>query len=131
MTGDFTVDGDPVGRAVADAADAARREVFERTARRWVDEEVRRAATGRTADVVGALLEGVDQARFLDADHEPDRAAIQAWVDRVAPAPVAQFGDPLVQGFRGVPAPGRVDMAAVIRQKVRDGDVEPGPVRYP
>jgi len=45
---------------------------------------VRAAAAGRVADV-DALLEGINPAKFLTDDGEPDRDAISVWVDRIAP----------------------------------------------
>lgn len=63
--------------------------------------EIRAAAAGRNVDV-DALLEGVDATRFVNDAGEVDRAAISAWVDRVAPAtePTARTFD-LGQGARG------------------------------
>lgn len=50
-----------------------------------VEDAVRAAAGGRNVDV-DALLDGLDRTRFLDDNGNPDRDAIQSWIDRVAPA---------------------------------------------
>lgn len=71
--------------AVDKAKTEARAEVTAQFGGRLASEAVRAAAAGRVADV-DALLEGIDPARFLGDDGEPDRDAIGAWVDRIAPA---------------------------------------------
>lgn len=72
-------------RAVSQAKAEGRTEALREAGTRLVDAEVRAAATGRGVDT-DALLEGLDRSKFLDAEGEPDRDAIQAWIDRVAPA---------------------------------------------
>jgi len=64
-----------------------------------VDDAVRAAAGGRNVDV-DALLEGLDRTRFLDDDGSPDRDAIQAWIDRIAPAQEQPGFPSLEQGTR-------------------------------
>lgn len=66
-----------------------------------VEDAIRAAAGGRNVDI-DALLDGVDRTKFLDDDGNPDRDAIQAWIDRLAPAEQEQgFRAPnLEQGTR-------------------------------
>lgn len=71
-------------KAVETARNEARTETLRTVGGRLVDAEVRVAAAGRNVDV-DALLEGLDRARFLTDDGEPDSKAIAGWVDRVAP----------------------------------------------
>ena len=89
-----------VATARSEAADEARRTY----GGRLVAAEMRVAAAGRSVDV-DALLEGIDPARFLGDDGEPDRAAVAAWVERVAPKQAAEQGSgnplDLGQGTRG------------------------------
>lgn len=73
-------------KAVAVARTEATTEALRTVGARLVDAEVRVAAAGRNVDV-DALLEGLDRARFVGDDGEPDRKAIAAWVDRIAPKP--------------------------------------------
>ena len=73
-------------RAVEEARKAARSEVLLEVGASRVDDAVRVAAAGRPVDV-DALLEGLDRKRFLDEEGQPDRDAIAAWVDRIAPQP--------------------------------------------
>lgn len=84
-------------RAVAEAKAAGRAEALKEAGALLVDASVKAAAAGRGIDVE-ALLEGVDRGRFLDDAGKPDTKAIQAWVDRVAPA-----------GTGGTPNGGRPD----------------------
>lgn len=90
-------------KAVAEARDQARAEVLAQVGARLVDAEVRAAAAGRQVDT-DALLEGLDRSRFLTDEGEPDREAIQAWVDRIAPVASADdtssFATDLGQGAR-------------------------------
>lgn len=76
-------------RAVEEARRAARREALAEVGASRVDDAVRVAASGRAVDV-DALLEGLDRSRFLGEDGVPDRDAVAAWVDRVAPKPAEQ-----------------------------------------
>lgn len=71
-------------KAVAVAKAEGRAEALREIAATRVEDAVRVAAAGRTVDV-DALLEGLDRNRFVGEDGDPDRDAIQAWVDRVAP----------------------------------------------
>lgn len=72
-------------KAVAQAKVEARTETLREVGGRLAESAIRVAAAGRPVDVE-ALIEGIDAARFLDDDGEPDTKAITAWVDRVAPA---------------------------------------------
>lgn len=93
-------------KAVADAAEAARAETLAKVGTQLVAAEVRVATAGRSVDA-DALLDGIDPAKFLGDDGAPDRDAIAAWIDRVAPAPTETNGTPataavdLGQGARG------------------------------
>lgn len=89
-------------KAVKAAKDEGKAEGIRLGATKVAQAEIRAAAAGRPVDV-DALLEGVDATRFVGDDGEVDRAAIKAWIDKVAPA-----GDPatpppldLGQGARG------------------------------
>lgn len=73
-------------KAVALARTEARTEALREVGVARVDDAVRVAAAGRTVDV-DALLEGLDRTRFVGDDGEPNRDAIAAWVDRIAPKP--------------------------------------------
>jgi len=72
-------------KAVALARSEGEQTAIQKVGGRLVDAEVRIAAAGRPVDV-DALLEGLDRARFLTEDGEPDTEAISTWVDRIAPA---------------------------------------------
>lgn len=91
-------------RAVAEARTEERQLVTREYGARLVAAEVRAAAAGRPVDV-DALLEGVDLGRFLDDEAEPDRRAINDWLDRIAPRPDTSSTIPpmidLGQGNRG------------------------------
>jgi hypothetical protein len=71
-------------KAVAEASAQGRAEALAHVAGRLVDAEVRAAAAGRGIDA-DALLEGLDRSRFLGDDDEPDREAVEAFLDRLAP----------------------------------------------
>jgi hypothetical protein len=73
-------------KAVAQARAEARIEALREAATGRVDDAVRAAIADRSVDVE-ALLEGLDRSRFVTDDGEPDRKAIAAWVDRIAPKP--------------------------------------------
>lgn len=73
---------------------------------RLVAAEFTAAAAGRQVNL-DALLTGLDRSRFLK-DGEPDRDAIKAFVDAIAPAepqqpPVPPRGPDLEQGYRTPP----------------------------
>lgn len=72
-------------RAIAEAREAGKSEALTTVGSRLVEAEFRVASAGRNLDV-DAVLEAVDPARFLTDDGEPDKEAITAWVDRIAPA---------------------------------------------
>jgi len=71
-------------KAIAEARDAARAEAAREFGTRIAVEALRGVATGRVGDV-DALIEGLDPTKFLDDDGQPDRDAIQSWIDKVAP----------------------------------------------
>lgn len=73
-------------KAVATAKAEGRAEAMREIAAARVEDAVRVAAAGRSVDL-DALIEGLDKARFVNGEGEVDRDAIQAWVDRIAPAP--------------------------------------------
>lgn len=64
-----------------------------------VADAIRVATAGRDLDV-DALLEGLDRSRFLTESGEPDREAITAWIERIAPKSEPKTPD-LGQGARG------------------------------
>ena len=76
-------------KAIAQAKVEARAEVLRELGSERVADAVRVATAGRNLDV-DALLEGLDASRFLNEDGTPDRDAIAAWIDRIAPAQVEQ-----------------------------------------
>lgn len=84
-------------QAVAKARDEATATVRAEMGASLAAEAIRAAATGRVADV-DALLEGVNPAKWLDENGSPDRDAIAAWIDRVAPPKTEpeQAGSPLL-----------------------------------
>lgn len=88
-------------KAVATARAEARTETLREIGESRVDDAVRVATAGRSVDV-DALLEGLDRGRFIDDEGQPDRDAIAAWVDRIAPPtdPAAPQPVDLGQGAR-------------------------------
>ncbi len=72
-------------KAVMAAKAEGRTEALREAGQGRVEDAVRAAAGGRQVDV-DALLDGLDRTKFLDDDGQPDRDAIQAWIDRIAPA---------------------------------------------
>lgn len=85
-----------VDAAIAKARDETTAQVTAQFGTRLAGEAIRAAAVGRVADV-DALIEGVDAGKFLDAEGNPDRDAITAWMDRIAPVVVEQTpGTPLL-----------------------------------
>lgn len=87
-------------KAIDIARKEARAEVLREVGGKVVDAEVRAAVAGRDIDA-DALLEGLDRSRFIGDDGDPDRDAITAWVDRIAPAPSEPGFPDLSQGARG------------------------------
>jgi hypothetical protein len=73
-------------KAVAEAHAKGRAEGAAEAGSKLVAAELRAALAGRNVDV-DALLEGVNQSRFIGDDGDPDREAIGKWVDRIAPIP--------------------------------------------
>lgn len=70
-------------QAVEAAREEGRRQAMQEASAGRVEDALRAAAAGRLdAD---ALIENVDRTRFLTEDGQPDREAIAAWVDRIAP----------------------------------------------
>lgn len=88
-------------KAVEQARAEARAEALQEAGRGRAVDAIRAAAAGRPVDVE-ALIEAVDTTQFLGETGEPDRAAIDAWVSRVAPERNAETRD-FGQGARGVP----------------------------
>lgn len=80
-------------KAIADAEARGRSAALVESGSKIVAAEVRAAAAGRNLDV-DALLEGLDPARFLDSEGEPDADAISKWVDRIAPAQAEEVEAP-------------------------------------
>lgn len=74
-----------VDRAIAQAKLEGRTEALREAGLSRVEDAMRAAATGRNTDV-DALLETLDLTKFLDENGTPERDAIQAYIDRVAPA---------------------------------------------
>jgi len=97
-----------VDKAILAAREEGKTEALREAGIGRVEDAVRAAAGGRNVDV-DALLESLDPTKFLDDAGGPDREAIQAWVDRIAPAAGERgdgFGVPdLAQGTR-TPAKG-------------------------
>lgn len=88
-------------RAIAQARLESRTEVLREIGAERVADAVRVASAGRNVDVE-ALLEGLDTSRFVSDDGTPDREAIAAWIDRIAPQADEPAGFPdLGQGPRG------------------------------
>jgi uncharacterized protein (DUF3084 family) len=73
-------------RAVAEAKDAGRSEALTEIGSRLVDAEFRVAAAGTTLEIDEEFLASLNRSAFLTDDGEPDKDAIKAWVDRIAPA---------------------------------------------
>lgn len=85
-------------KAVAEAEERGRNAALAEVGASRVDDAVRLALADRGLDV-DALLEGLNRAQFLDDAFQPDREAIAAWADRIAPpkeeepeAPVGPLG---------------------------------------
>jgi hypothetical protein len=98
-------------KAVAEAVAKGKSEAFAEFGQRLVEAEVRAAAAGRGIDA-DALLEGLDRSRFVDAEGEPDRKAIEAYLDRLAPKQAKRLD--LGQGARdGVD---HADMNSMLRR---------------
>lgn len=71
-------------RAVDEAKQAARAEVLREVGGERVRDAFAVVLAGRDVDA-DALLEGLDGTKFLGDDGQPDRNAIAAWVNKVAP----------------------------------------------
>lgn len=96
-----------IDKAAAQARAEGRAEATRELAAERAVDKIRLAAAGRPVDI-DALLEGIDAARFLDSDGQPDTKAISAWVNRVAPAaenPQTAAKRDLGLGARGQQAP--------------------------
>lgn len=93
-----------VDKAIQTAKAEGRTEALREAGMGRVEDAVRAAAGGRPVDV-DALLDGLDRTKFLGDDSQPDREAITAFIDRLAPAPTERgdgFKVPdLAQGTRG------------------------------
>lgn len=106
-------------KAVAAARAEGRTEALRDAGARLVDAEVRAAAAGRGVDT-DALLEGLDRSKFLDAEGEPDRDAIVAFMDRLAPPATERTKDgfpDLGQGTRSTaPAAGSNPLTETLKR---------------
>jgi hypothetical protein len=100
-------------RAIADAVKAAKADTLREVGARLVDAEVRAACASRRLDP-DALLDGLDRNRFLTDEHEPDRKAIEDYLDRLAPKDRSQLD--LGQGARELSDGNGPDMNALIRK---------------
>lgn len=86
-------------RAVREAAEAARQAVLTEVGADRVADAFRVAAAGRDVDV-DELLEGINVAKFLGDDGQPDRDAVTTFVGKLAPEREPAPLD-LGQGARG------------------------------
>jgi len=103
-------------KAVAEATAQGKAEALAHMAARLVDAEVRAAAAGRGIDA-DALLEGLDRTRFLGEDGEPDREAIETFLDRLAPKQAKRLD--LGQGAReGSAGATNTDMNNLLRRAI-------------
>lgn len=100
-------------KVVAEAEAKGRAQALADMAQRLVDAEVRASAAGRGIDA-DALLDGLDRSRFVTDDGEPDREAIEQFLDRLAPKQQAKRLD-LGQGARDGAATGP-DMNSLLRR---------------
>lgn len=75
----------PDEKALDEAREQARAEVLKSVAADRAEDAIRLAFHGRDIDVE-ELIKGVDAAKFVDDTGEPDRGAIKAWAELVAPA---------------------------------------------
>jgi hypothetical protein len=64
-----------------------------------------------------ALIDSVSRGRFLDTSGKPDRAAIKAWAEQVAPKPDPKQTFPALGQGQRTPPP-TTDMNALIRRQV-------------
>lgn len=71
-------------QAIAKAKADARAEALAEASSSLVDAEFKVAAAGLSLDV-GALLDGLDRAKFLNEDGKPDATRIGEWVTKLAP----------------------------------------------
>jgi hypothetical protein len=90
-------------RQLEEAIATARAEAAAEFGSKLAAAELRAALAGRSVDVDG-LLEGVDPARFVDADGNPDRDRITSWADRIAP-PADPNAPPSIPDTGGGAAP--------------------------
>lgn len=73
-------------KAVAAAIEQGRAEGRREGSSSLVAAKLEASLAGRGVDAA-ALIEGIDPAKFLDDEGQPDVDAITEWVDRVAPKP--------------------------------------------
>ncbi len=100
-------------KAVAEAAGKAHAEGVASVNVKLVDAYVVAAVARHKGLDADAVLEVMDRSRFLDADGEPDKKAINTAVDRLAPkAANADLG----QGARGATNGSSDDMNTLLRQ---------------
>lgn len=95
-----------VDKAIIAAKEEGKSEALREAGLGRVEDAVRAAAGGRQVDV-DALLDGLDRTKFLEDDGGPDREAITAWVEKLAPQQEeTQPGFPsLEQGTRSASGP--------------------------
>ena len=90
---------------VAEAKAAARAEALAEVGSKLVSAEIRAAAAGRLeAMALDALISALDARRFITDEGEPDRDAIAAFIEGIAPKPQDDGRSPLLdlgQGARG------------------------------
>lgn len=77
-------------KAIAEAVAKAKAGVLAEVGGRLVDAEFKAAAAGRSIDV-DVMLEGLDRAKFLTEDGQPDTERITGYVDRLAPKSSAKL----------------------------------------
>lgn len=115
-------------RAVAVARAEGVTEATRALGARLVSAEVRAAAAGRPEAQVDALLEGMDAAKFIGDDGEPDVRAIKAWVGKTLPeadpagTPTSSPFPDLGQGARpGASASPQAEFAAFLNRQLNEG----------
>ncbi len=107
-------------RAVREAREAARSEVLGELGAERVADAFRVAAAGRGLDV-DEVIDGINLAKFVGEDGTPDRDAVAAFVDRIAPEREPASPLDLGQGARGgnqVPGLNSTQLERDLKQKL-------------
>ena len=107
-------------RAVREAREAARSEVLGELGAERVADAFRVAAAGRGLDV-DEVIDGINLAKFVGEDGTPDRDAVAAFVDRIAPEREPASPPDLGQGARGgnqVPGLNSTQLERDLKQKL-------------